>query len=245
MKRNIFLLTLVFFACIELNLYSQIIVVQQDSSMIYLKSKLSGKTYMSKKVGLWTDKAANGTIYCENYYDSIGNPSGIWKYNFPNGTIRFSKEYSNIGAINFSIYRYNRIIAEVVSESKIPDSILRFLEKYETELYKRENLIIGTKKTTNSDVTWQGKCSLSADPFNEIHKISEILIYAKFSGKLTIWSADKTISIKCEYSQGNEYKIAYSYNKKQEVTKQDEFKDGIIVKTITFKSNGEQKIKTY
>jgi hypothetical protein len=106
-------------------------------------------------------------------------------------------------------------------------------------------LIIGTKKSINDEVTWQGRCALSANPFIAINAITPLLTSEKFTGIVTIWNADNTLSNKCEYSQGSEYKTAYFYNKKKEVTKQDEFKDNKIFRTVTFKQNGEEKIKIY
>jgi hypothetical protein len=110
------------------------IIIQHDSSMIYKNSKFLGKYYKGKKVGQWADQTADGIIYSENWYDSIGEPTGIWKNNFPDGNPRYTTEYSNNSIIKFTIYRYKRKLAEVLPDKQIPDTTYLQLVKFESGL---------------------------------------------------------------------------------------------------------------
>ncbi len=224
---------------------SQIYVLSKDTLTIYKQSKFKGNNYKGHKIGLWVELSTDGTIYSEKNYDSLGYRSGQWKINFPNGDPRIIIDYSNDHPVKWTIIRFKHKIAEVSSDTLIPDETFECLEKFENNMFNFEKYSVDRWSVGYKGTPYQGMYSNRIDPFEEVNSISKILITQKFIGILLVWNKNNTINNKREYSLRGEYKIIYSYNKKKQLTKQQEFKEDKIIRTITFKDNGEQKIKTY
>jgi antitoxin component YwqK of YwqJK toxin-antitoxin module len=220
--------------------------VHQDVSMLYSGFESVGNYLNGVKIGKWTDVTPNGIIYAENYYDSTGNPIGVWKINYPYGRPRRITEYNNLGINKWSMYRYNRKVGEVMNDSIISSEIYWKLNAFETNLFDQEtNYTRSTSTVVDGNDVYLKHTYLRADPFEEIVKVGEILISNKFSGILIVWNSDNTTRRKCNYTHGSEYRFSYFYNRKKELTKQDEYRDNKIVRTVTFNKKGEEKIKTY
>jgi antitoxin component YwqK of YwqJK toxin-antitoxin module len=226
-------------------LSSQVLVIRKDTSITYKDSKMNGQYFKGVKIGQWKELSKDGVIYSESNYDSAGNHIGIWKINFPDGSPRCVTECSDNNPVKFAIYRYKRKIAEVSSETKIPEETYQSLDKFENNMFQYEKVSLETWSVGYSGTPYQGMNNYQMNPFEHVNDISKILASSKYTGALIIWNSNNTINNKREFNQGSEYKTAYFYNKKKEITKQEEYKDNKIIKTITFKANGEQKIKTY
>jgi antitoxin component YwqK of YwqJK toxin-antitoxin module len=224
------------------SVFSQDFHVYNDTARWYKISKITGNYYYGKKIGKWTEKSLPGIVYSESVYDSSGMPVGTWIHYFPDGKIRFSTEFSDHRPQKFSIFRFNRILAEITSLDHIADSTFQDLRAFEEDMYNHEQLMVYSYNQGMSDAF---RDAATVNPYEEVYKITSILTEDKFSGFITIWSADKTKGAKCDYMNGIEFKTKYFYNKKKELVKQEEYQNSKITRVIVYKKNGEQQIKTY
>lgn len=206
---------------------------------------MTGKSYRGSKVGLWKELSTDGITYAENWYDSAGNRTGTWNINFPDGSLRYVIDYSANKPIKWAMFRYKRKVAEISCDSGMTDDVFKRIDKFENDLFELEKFSLEKWHTGYRGTAYQGMDGYQFDPYKEVEDIPRILKSEKFTGSLVIWNIDNTINCRNQYTEGSEYKISYFYNKKKELTKQEEYQDGGIIKAITYKSNSEQKVKTY
>ena len=177
---------------------------------------------------------------------SGGNPTGAWKINYPDGTPRRQYEYNRPGIAKWTICRYKHKLAEVSSDLFIPAEIIKSLDEFETNLFDQEKDILTSEHVAGSNgMVLSGTTSFRTDPYQAVIHVEDLMTAGKFSGTVLIWSEELTIRRKCTFINGSEYRISFFYNGKGEVTKQDEYRDDKLVRTVTFKKNGEQKVKEY
>jgi len=242
--KALYKLSLTCIAALFLNaLQAQVLVVSVDTTLTYKKSKKNGMTYQGLKVGKWVETSSDGTIYSECNYDNSGNREGTWVKNFPDGNPRRYVEYENNAPIKFTLYRLNRMVAEVLPKTQLSDSLNQRLDLFEINLFEYEKLYFNSWSVGYKGLPYQGMYSYNLNPFEYAENIPRILRYYGFVGQLIIWNNNKTIKTKIEFAEDAENTIDYFYNKRLELSKQKEYKDGVLTKTIIFGKNGEQKIK--
>ena len=228
----------------EEKLFSQAVLFQ-DTTMFYKEFRSAGNYSNGVKTGKWVDLSPNGTIYTESWYDSTGRPVGTWKFNNPDGSLRRVTEYSDSGILKWTLYRNKMKLAEVSAETSIPEETVLHLNSFENTLFENEKAVLTSQHVVNNGVVYQGTTTYRIDPFLAVVEIATVLISAKFNGALLIFNDDRTVRRKYSYLHGSEYRISFFYNGRKEITKQDEYRENKIVRTVTFKKNGEQKVKVY
>jgi len=215
-----------------------------DTTLFYKDCISKGNFYNGYKTGKWVEISKAGIIYAESTYDSMGRPNGIWVINFPDGKKRRTTEYSDLGIIKWSAYRYNMKLIEVNSVPEIQNNICQILNDFENDLFEGEQKIHKDYRSFQDyGYSVQGVVERRIDPYLVAVSLCNLLQGAKFTGILYIFNEDATIRRKCIYKEGEEYQTCYFYNGRKTLTQIDEYKNDTIIRTVKYLKNGTEKVK--